>query len=169
LYFNLKTQYKKDKWRMELTTPVNFHNYQLEDKPLLRNQNLNRLTFEPRFSLNYDITNFWRIASSASFSNQFGTINQVYYNYILLNYRNIQRIDAPLPEKQTINYSAFIGYRNPINALFLNLTYSNTTTNNNLLYNTQVLNNGAIEFQAIEQDNKRQSHNFSTKVSKYIS
>lgn len=169
LYFNLKTQYKKDKWRMELTTPVNFHNYQLEDKPLLRNQNLNRLTFEPRFSLNYDITNFWRIASSASFSNQFGTINQVYYNYILLNYRNIQRIDAHLPEKQTINYSAFIGYRNPINALFLNLTYSNTTTNNNLLYNTQVLNNGAIEFQAIEQDNKRQSHNFSTKVSKYIS
>ncbi|MCG8749780.1 hypothetical protein [Tenacibaculum finnmarkense] len=169
LYFNLKTQYKKDKWRMELTTPVNFHNYQLEDKPLLRNQNLNRLTFEPRFSLNYNITNFWRIASSASFSNQFGTINQVYYNYILLNYRNIQRIDAPLPEKQTINYAAFIGYRNPINALFLNLTYSNTITNNNLLYNTQVLNNGAIEFQAIEQDNKRQSHNFSTKASKYIS
>ncbi|CAL2083525.1 conserved exported hypothetical protein [Tenacibaculum dicentrarchi] len=169
LYFNLKTQYKKDEWRMELTTPVNFHNYQLEDKPLLRNQNLNRLTFEPRFSLNYDITNFWSIVSSASFSNQFGAINQVYYNYILLNYRNIQRIDAPLPEKQTINYSAFIGYRNPINALFLNLTYSNTTTNNNLLYNTQVLNNGAIEFQAIEQDNKRQSHNFSTKLSKYIS
>lgn len=169
LFFNLKTQYKKNKWRMELTTPVNFYNYQLEDKPLLRNQNLNRLTFEPRFSLNYDITNFWRIASSASFNNQFGTINQVYYNYILLNYRNIQRIDAPLPEKQTINYSAFIGYRNPINALFLNLTYSNTTTNNNLLYNTQVLNNGAIEFQAIEQDNKRQSHNFSTKASKYIS
>lgn len=169
LYFNLKTQYKKDKWRMELITPVNFHNYQLEDKPLQKNQNLNRLTFEPRFSLNYDITNFWSIASSANFSNQFGTINQVYYNYILLNYRNIQRIDAPLPEKQTINYSAFIGYRNPINALFLNLTYSNTTTNNNLLYNTQVLNNGAIEFQAIEQDNKRQSHNFSTKASKYIS
>jgi len=169
LYFNLQTQYKKDKWRMEFTTPINFHNYQLEDKPLLRNQNLNRLTFEPRFSLNYDITNFWRIASSASLSNQFGTINQVYYNYILLNYRNIQRIDAPLPEKQTINYSAFIGYRNPINALFLNLTYSNTTTNNNLLYNAQVLNNGAIEFQAIEQDNKRQSHNFSTKASKYIS
>ena len=169
LYFNLKTQYKKDKWRMQLTTPVNFHNYQLEDKPLMRNQNLNRLTFEPRFSLNYDITNFWSIASSASFSNQFGTINQVYYNYILLNYRNIQRIDAPLPEKQTINYSAFIGYRNPINALFLNLTYSNTTTNNNLLYNTQVLNSGAIDFQAIEQDNKRQSHNFSTKASKYMS
>lgn len=169
MYFNLKTQYKKDKWRMELTTPVNFNSYQLEDKPLLRNQNLNRLTFEPRFSLNYDITNFWRFASSASFSNQFGTINQVYYNYILLNYRSIQRINASLPEKQTSNYSVFIGYRNPINALFLNLTYSNTTTNNNLLYNTQVLNNGAIEFHAIEQDNKRQSHNFSSKASKYIS
>ncbi|QTE21421.1 carboxypeptidase-like regulatory domain-containing protein [Polaribacter cellanae] len=169
VYFNLQTQYKKDKWRMKLTTPINFYNYQLEDKPLQRNQNLNRLTFEPHFSLNYDITNFWSIASSASFGNQFGTINQVYYNYILKNYRNIQRINAPLPEKQTISYSAFIRYRNPIKALFLNLVYSNASTNNNLLYNTKVLNNGAIELKAIERDNKRQSHSFSTKVSKYIS
>jgi hypothetical protein len=169
LYFNLQTQYRKDKWRIQLTTPVNFHNYQLEDKPLQKNQNLNRLTFEPRFSLYYDITNLWSISSSISLNNRFGSINQVYYNYILQNYRNIQRMNTPLPEKQNISYSTFIGYRNPIKALFLNLTYSNTTTNNNLLYNTQVFDNGAIEFQAIEQDNKRQSHNFSTKVSKYIS
>ncbi len=168
-YLHLETQYKKNKWRLQLNTPINFHSYKLQDKPLQRNQSLNRLTFDPNFSLNYDITNLWRIASSVSLSNQFGRVNEVYYNYILLNYRNIQRIDTPLPETQNINYSTFIGYKNPIKALFFNLSYSNTTTNNNLLYNTQVLNNGAIEFQAIEQDNKRQSHNFSTKTSKYMS
>lgn len=168
-YFNLQTQYKKEKLRMELKTPINFYNYQLEDKPLQRNQNLNRLTFEPRLLLNYDITNLWRIASSISLSNQFGSINQVYYNYILLNYRNIQRIDAPLPETQNINYSTFIGYRNPIKALFFNLSYSKTVTNNNLLYNSQILDNGSINFQAIVQNNERKSHNFSAKGSKYIS
>lgn len=169
IYFNLQTQYKKDKWRMELTMPLNFHNYHLEDKPLQKEQNLNRFTFEPRLSLNYDLSNFWRVGSSASLSNQFGTINQVYYNYILQNYRNIQRIDAPLPEMQNISYSASINYRNPFNALFFSLVYSNTTTTNNLLYNTQILDNGATELQAIAQDNKRQSHNFSTRSSKYIS
>ncbi|WP_439128804.1 hypothetical protein [Polaribacter sp.] len=168
-YFNLQTQYKKEKLRLELKTPINFYNYQLEDKPLQRNQNLNQLTFEPKLSLYYDVTNFWRIASSISLSNQFGSINQVYYNYILLNYRNIQRIDAPLPENQNISYSTFIGYRNPIEALFFNLSYSKTITNNNLLYNAQILDNGSINFQAIEQNNERKSHNFSTKASKYIS
>jgi hypothetical protein len=169
VYFNLKTQYKKDKWRMELTTPVNFHNYQLEDKPLQKQQDLNRVTFEPRLSLNYDLTSFWRIGTSANISNQFGTINQVHYNYILQNYRNIQRIDAPLPEMQNLGYSTSIGYRNPIKSLFFSLIYSNTTTENNLLYNNQILENGANELQAIEQENTRYSHNFMTRVSKYLS
>ena len=169
LYANLQTQYKKDKWRIELTTPVNFHNYQLEDTPLQRNQNLNRLTFEPRASITYDVTSFWRLGTSVHLNNQFGTINQVYYNYILQNYRNIQRIDAPLPNNQNLSYSASIGYRNPIKSLFFSLIYSNTKTENNLLYNNQILENGATELQAIEQDNERLSHNFMSRVSKYFS
>lgn len=169
LYFHLQSQYKKDKWRMELSTPINIHSFQLEDKPLQRSQDLNRVTFEPRVSITYDLTSFWRIGSSAHLSNQFGTINQVYYNYILQNYRNIQRIDAPLPDNRNINYSASIGYRNPIKSLFFSLIYNNTKTKNNLLYNNQILDNGATELQAIEQDNDLLSHNFMTRVSKYFS
>jgi len=169
LYFHLQSQYKKDKWRMELSTPINIHSFQLEDKPLQRSQDLNRLTFEPRASITYDLTSFWRLGSSAHLSNQFGTINQVYYNYILQNYRNIQRIDAPLPDNQNISYSASIGYRNPIKSLFFSVIYSNTKTKNNLLYNNQILDNGSTELQAIEQDNDRLSHNFMTRASKYFS
>ena len=169
LYVNLKTQYKKEKWRLDLTTPINLHNYQLEDAPLQESQNLNRVTFEPRVSINYDLNSFWSISGSANLNNQFGTINQIYYNYILLNYRNIRRIDAPLPQLQNFSYSGSIGYRNPVNALFFNLIYNNTTTNNNLLYNNQILDNGTTELQAIEQDNKRLRHSISTRVSKYFS
>lgn len=169
LYVDLQTQYQKDKWRMELSTPINIHSYQLEDRPLQRSQDLSRLTFEPRVSLTYDLTSFWRLGLSANLSNQFGNINQVHYNYVLQNYRNLQRIDAPLPEMQNIGYSASIGYRNPIKSLFFNVIYSNTTTENNLLYNNQILDNGATELQAIERDNKRFSQNIMTRVSKYFS
>lgn len=169
LYFHLQSQYKKDKWRMELSTPFNIHSFQLDDKPLQRSQDLNRLTFEPRASITYDLTSFWRLSSSAHLSNQFGTINKVYYNYILQNYRNIQRIDAPLPDNQNLSYSASLGYRNPIKSFFFSLIYNNTKTNNNLLYNNQILDNGATELQAIEQDNDRLSHNFMTRASKYFS
>lgn len=166
--FDLKTQYKKDKWRLDLTTPLNLHNYNLEDEALQKSQDLNRLTFEPRLSINYEINSFWRIRSSGNLSNQFGSINQVYYAYILQNYRNIQRIDAPLPELQTIGYSTSIMYRNPIKSLFFNLSYTNSTTENNLLYDNQVLENGSTELQAIAQNNKRYRHNFAARSSKFF-
>ena len=138
---------------MELSTPINIHSYSLEDNPLQREQDLNRITFEPRLSITYDLTSFWRIGVSGNRSNQFGTINQVHYNYILRNYRNIQRIDAPLPEIQSTGYSTSIGYRNPLESLFFSIIYSRSILDNNLLYNNQILDNGASELQAIEQDN----------------
>lgn len=168
-YAYLHTQYKSSNWRIELKTPVNFHNYQLKDQPLQKSQNLNRITFEPKFSITYDLTSFWRLGTSTQISNQFGTISQIYYNYILQNYRSIQRINAPLSEIQNLGYSLSIGYRNPIKSIFFSVIYNYTKTDNNLLYSNEILNNGAIELQAIEKNNERLSHNFMMKTSKYFS
>ncbi|WP_196888766.1 carboxypeptidase-like regulatory domain-containing protein [Aureivirga sp. CE67] len=168
-YVLLQNQYKKKKWRIELNTPIFFHNYQLKDKPLHKNQDLNRLTFEPRASITYDLTSYWRLSTSAQLSNQFGTINQVYYNYILQNYRKIQRIDAPLPETQNLHYSASINYRNPIESLFFSAIYSHSKTDNNVLYENKILENGATELEAIQKDNERFSHNLMSRISKYFS
>ena len=169
LYFDLKTQYKKNKWRVELTMPINFHSYQIEDEPLQESENLNRLTFEPRLSVIYDATTFWKFNASASVSNQFGTINQLHYAYILQNYRNIQRINTPLPQAFNQNLTVGVSYRNPIKSLFWNVIYTQTQGENNLLYQTQILENGATELQAIEQNNDRINHNISTRLSKYFS
>ena len=168
IYFNLQTQYKKNKWRLEFSTPVNFHSYQIKDNPLHQSENLNRVTFEPRLSAIYDADSFWKISSSTSISNQFGIINQLHYAYILQNYRNIQRINSTLPQIFNQNYSFGIAYRNPIKTLFWNMMYTNTKSENNLIYQTQVLPNGATELQAIEQDNNRNNHNVSTRTGKYF-
>ncbi|HAV55664.1 MAG TPA: hypothetical protein DCX41_12140 [Aequorivita sp.] len=169
LYFDLNTQYKKEKWRVELTTPVNYHTYVLEDQPLQESEELSRLTFEPRLSIIYDANAFWKLNTSASVSNQFGAINQLHYAYFLQNYRNIQRINTPLP--QTFNKTLIVGvsYRNPIKSLFWNIRYVQTQSENNLLYQTEIMDNGAMELQAIEQDNDRINQNLSTGLSKYFS
>lgn len=168
-YFDLETQFTLGKWRFMLKTPINFYTYELEDKPLNRGQNLNRITFEPVISINYEITPQWRLSTSITSNNQFGRINQIYYNYILKNYRNIQRIDSPLPEILNLRYSFFIGYRNPIDAIFFNVNYSNALTNSNLLYNNKILSSGATQVEALESKNERLNHNFGTTVSKYFS
>lgn len=168
-YLNITTQYKKDKWRFELTTPINHHNFQIKDTPLQSSENLNQVTFEPRLSTIYDVNSFWKINSSINFSNQFGTINQIHYAYILQNYRNLQRINAPIPQNLNQNFSFGIAYRNPIKTLFWNVMYINSKSVNNLLYQTQVSTNGASELKAIEQENNRNNHNISTRASKYFS
>lgn len=168
-YVRLDTQYKKDKWRMELTTSLNLHNYNIEDSNLQMEQGLMRLTFEPRLSVNYDLTSFWRIAALVSLSNQFGSIDQTYYSYILKSYRNIQRINTQLPEIKNMSYSASIRYRNPIKSLFFSLNFNNSTKQNNLLYDIQILNNGATELQAIQKNNIQSNYNLSTTISKYFS
>lgn len=169
LYFDLKTQYREDKWRLELNTPMNFHSYQIEDKLLLEKLDLNQVTFEPRLSMIYDASAFWKFNTSVGVSNQFGKINQLHYAYILRNYRNIQRINTPLPQTFNKTISGTISYRNPIKSWFWNMIYTNTNSKNNLLYQTQILDNGATELEAIEQDNNRMSHNISTRSSKYFS
>ena len=169
IYTDVQTQYKKDKWRIELTTPINYHAYQIKDTPLQTSEQIDRITFEPRLSAIYDVNSFWKINSSINFSNQFGTINQLHYAYILQNYRNLQRINAPLPQNSNQNYSLGFAYRNPIKTLFFNVMYMNSKSENNLLYQTQILPNGATELQAVEQENVRNNHNISTRVSKYFS
>lgn len=169
MYIEIQTQYKKDKWRIELTTPINYHVYQIKDNPLQKSEQINRITFEPRLSAIYEVNSFWKINSSVSKSNQFGTINQLHYAYILQNYRNLQRINTPLPQNSNQNYSLGIAYRNPIKTLFWNVIYMNSKSENNLLYQTQILPNGATELQAVEQGNTKNNHNISSRASKYIS
>ncbi|MFS4416497.1 TonB-dependent receptor [Maribacter sp. 2307ULW6-5] len=168
LYVLLKSQFKKEGWRLELTTPVNFHSYGIEDGALLESESLNLLTFEPRLAVVRDANAFWKYNASASLTNTFGTIDQLHYAYILRNYRTIQRINTPLPQIANTTITGGISYRNPITSLFWNVLLTQTSSKHNLLYQTRVLDNGTTEIQAVERDNDRINHNLSARGSKYF-
>lgn len=168
MYFHLQTQYKKNRWRLQLKTPLNLHFYTIEDKSLQKLQKLKRFTFDPRLSIIYDVNTFWKLNASINFGKKFGTIDQLHYGFILKNYRSLIRINAPLPETFNQDITGGVSYRNPIKSLFWNLLYTFTNTDNNLIYSTNVLENGAGETQAILLNNKSGSNNLSTRFSKYF-
>lgn len=168
IYLGMRTQFKKGKWSLELATPVNLNFYKINDPSKQKNENLNRLNFEPGFSIGYEATPLWKIRLSAGINNSFGSINQLHYGYILRNYRNIQWIDTPLPESLVQTISAGISYRNPPKSLFWTLNYSNSKTKHNLLYQTQISNIGAITIEALEIDNFKNTHSISTQLGNYF-
>ncbi len=169
IYFELQTQYQKNKWRLDLTTPINIQSYTINDNPLQEKESLNTATFEPRLSVIYDLNTYWKLNSSLSINNQFGTINQLHYAYILQNYRSIQKINAPLPQTINHNKSFGVNYRDPLKALFCNVIYTNSKSDNNLLYETEVLTNGSTEIKAIEQKNTSLNQTISARINKYFS
>lgn len=168
-YFDTRIQYKKDDWRIEFNAPINYYTFKLKDRPLQKEQSLNRPTFEPRLSAIYDLNAFWKATASCGLSNSFGTGREIHYAYILRSYRNMERTDTPLSETFTKNFNADISYRNPIRSLFAHMSYSHSTSENNSLYVNKIRSDGTDEVQALARDNERKSHQISSEISKYLS
>ena len=168
-YTLLKTQYNNDNWKIELETPLKLQTFKRVDNYLNKEQNLSKLTFEPRLSVKKDLNAFWKTTFSASLKNSFGDINQLYYGYILNNYRNIQKYETPILESLRKNITLGISYRNPIKSLFINSFYSYGNSNQNLLFGNIINNNGTTSFDFFEQDNNSNTRNINLRGSKYFS
>jgi hypothetical protein len=168
-YSLLKTQYRNNNWKVELETPLKLQTFKRTDKSLNKNENLNRFTFEPRLSIKKDLNAFWKTTFSASLKNSFGDINQLYYGYILNNYRNIQKYETPILENLRKNITLGISYRNPIKSLFINGFYSYGKSNQNLLFGNIINDNGTTSFGFFEQKNNSNTHNVNLRYSKYFS
>ena len=168
-YVHLQSRYRKQKLNINLSTPLNYRVLTIEDKTLAKAENLNRLTFEPRLGINYELSNYLTINASASKSNIFGDINQMYYGYLLTSYRDIKRMNVPLLQAKGFSNSMGLNYRNPVNSTFFSINYNYSFRENNLLFSNKINPNGSIERNAIEQKNNSYSQSVSGNMSKYFS
>lgn len=167
-YFEGQAQLRKEKFTLDIKLPLNLNSFDIQDKYLGKNQQLNKVFIEPRIAFSYNLNPFWKLNTSVGISNQFGVINNLHYAYIIKSYRNIQRIDSPLPLTNSQNYNVGFSYKNPIKALFSSLNYTFVASKNNLLYSNQILENGVNNLQAIEKDNYRQNHTLTGRFSKSL-
>ncbi|OYQ47432.1 hypothetical protein CHU92_01050 [Flavobacterium cyanobacteriorum] len=165
-YLQFSTQIKTESIRVSITAPFNFYTISLRDRLFNSSTALRWLTFEPRISTIYNINNSWSWSSSVNISNHFGNINEIHYGYLLHDYRSISRRDTPLPESLEQVYTTGINYRNPEAACFATVSYTYNNALNNLLYQTEVFDTGATQFQALLRENHRQNHNINARVNK---
>ena len=169
IYLTNKFTYKKNSWNIRLQTPFNYRIFNIEDIFLDKEQNLNRFTFEPDLYIKKEFSAFWEASVSANLKNNFGDVTNLYYGFILTDYRNLQRYNTPITENFQQNYSWRISYRNPINSIFASSSYKFSQTKNNLLYSNRINQNGTTIFEALVKENYSNSHNLSLRGSKYFS
>ncbi|MDX1426463.1 MAG: hypothetical protein R3206_01435, partial [Salegentibacter mishustinae] len=159
---------KDETWNLRLSTPLELKSFHLEDDNFEDSRNLDRLVFEPNFYVKKKISAFLEANASAGLSYNFGEIQQLYYGFLLKGYRNLNRYNAPISEEQKQNYSGGLRYRNPLKQLFLNASYSYAYSENNLLYSSNIGENGLTILEAVARNNSFDNHSFKAGGSKYL-
>lgn len=168
IFAGLLNHYRKEKWRFSLNVPISYHSFHTDDSHLREQQRINQFSFEPRFSVNYDLNVFWKIKGSTGLSNSFGSVNHLYSAYILRNYRTLERFNSHLSDIWNSTSSVGMSYRNPIKSLFGYVAYSFVKSRNNLLLENILKPDGSTEINAYDRDNYRNNHNVSGRISKYF-
>ncbi|WP_245856908.1 carboxypeptidase-like regulatory domain-containing protein [Lutibacter flavus] len=169
-YFENVIQFKSkdDFWKLRLKMPISMLHIKLEDQNYSNNRALNRLVFEPNFYLKKKLTAFWETSFTAGLNYNYGDVSRLYSGFMLTNYRNLNRYNAPISQQVNQIYRGAVSYRNPIKQIFINGAYSFSRTKNNLLYKNEIDENGAIILEAIENDNFINYNNYSLGGSKYF-
>ncbi len=118
--------------KANLTLPVTLQQINYSDSPYALNKSLTRLYFNPQFRAKYQVgaENYLNILYS--YSNQIGTIENVYPGYILTDYRTLYANNAGLTEQQIQQAGGGFSYRKALTLFFwsINALYSRTEANN---------------------------------------
>ncbi len=153
LYFDLRTRFYTNGWKISLSTPLRLKTYSLEDEGHKENKEINRFLFDPRLSITRFIGDHWELSASAGTGHSIGNIRRFHYGFIMSGYRNIGRINAAVPITSNQRVGIGVEYENPLAGIFGNAGISFSHRKNNLLYKRQILPNGTTEITAVQKDN----------------
>ncbi|AFL97304.1 carboxypeptidase regulatory-like domain-containing protein [Ornithobacterium rhinotracheale] len=168
-YAKTRLETKLNRWLFSLSLPVTQQFMQWEDVPLLQDNRKYLTRFEPYFSVHYDAKSFWKYSAYVNWDQSLGNIGDLYYAYILKNYRRIERMPGILPENKTFNYGLNLEYKNPLESIFAFAKYKRSHYKSNLIYSTNLEKNGATFIDATEQDNTSESQSITLRFDKYFS
>lgn len=168
---SLGVNYKSDAWSLFASFPVNFNNIKAEDDLRGVSKFLNKTTFTPNVFAQYTFASFWKASVNGNISNNFGDIKSAYAGYMLLSPTGFNVMDPnnPIPQTTTSSGGSRIEYRNPLNNLFFNITYSLSDSKKNLISNPILdVTTGFTLMQYKEQENHAKSNRFGVEVGKYF-
>ncbi|MDR6781457.1 hypothetical protein ABIE26_002055 [Pedobacter africanus] len=111
---------------------------------------------------NYAETNF-----RYSRQTEFGQVNDVYQGTMLVNYRQFNFNDAPLPKTNISSIGLRYAYRKPLKMLFYNLSFNYDQTKQNFI-NTYTLDSGLTKSVAIDFKNRTDRYALTANLSKYL-
>lgn len=126
--------FRQGSWNLSLGCPVYLYRQGLNDHILHDKRTDTRLFASPNGSISYD-EGAWSGKVTARYDKTLGDPGGIYSGYVMGNYRSFQRSYVEhLSERQRLTTEAFLYFRNPLTATFVNLNANYTHAKNNQTY-----------------------------------
>lgn len=168
LYLSETVRYEKNRLRLALNLPLSFQNYNIKDKNFQLENKVNKLFLSPNANLKYELNGFWTFRAGIKYDQQMGEVASLTQGYVFSSYRQLKKGINQLAQKNRFRFNSGIEFKNPISGFFSVLTYTNSTTLNNLLLKQNVNNQGLLIYDAIEKDNRSYLQNLSFSINQYL-
>ena len=152
--------------KANLTLPVTLQQINYSDDLYALNKSLTRLYFNPQFRMKYQLGAENYVNLSYSYSNQMGTIENVYPGNILTDYRTLYANNADLTQQQIQQAGGGFSYRKALTLFFWNINalYTHTAANN---ITSSVITNNLQKGIILPYPNSTDSWAVSGNISKY--
>ncbi|MFT4031721.1 MAG: hypothetical protein QM669_04825 [Siphonobacter sp.] len=168
LYSKIQFQYQLKNWKATANIPLTSYRFSIADSLLKQSQKVQQLAFEPKLNLSFEPDAFWILSAQFNRNYDFGEINDIYYGYLLKDYRSIQRRNVPLSQTKSWNGNVNISYRDQIHSIFGNLIFSKSWSDYNLMYGSILSANGVTENYARSIPNSGIIQMLMGKITKYV-
>jgi hypothetical protein len=167
-YLNSQLNLKKEDFNLEIKLPLSYLDIKVEDGLLTQQSEVSRLILEPQLYIKYFFTGKWNTTLRLFRKNDFKGINDIYYGFIVRNFRTFQQRSTSVPEvlRHSLNYG--INYRDPINSIFSSLNYNYVDTRMNTIMESEVVASGELLYQTLDMYNRGTSHLTNFRISKYL-
>jgi len=168
-YVDIKTQYKDAKLRVDLSTPVTYRNFFVEDNITNRSNGLSKAAIEPKIFVGYFLSGDWEMSLQAAYNKQYGNITTLYPHFILTGYSNLQKFNSSILESPTASGTIYVKYKNTLKATFSSLSYSYVKQMKDYIFRYLIDNAGFATIDISNQKNGQISHTVYASTGKFIS
>lgn len=165
-YLKEHIRYETGSFYLKLGFPFSWENYTIADRE--NGQKKEMFLLQPSVSLTHKLTPFWTWNIIASYNKNFSDMNALHYGYILQSYRTILRKNLPLSASESWTSSFNLKYKNPISGFFASFDYSRSVRNNEAIRQTELNDNGSVEYKILQKRNSAASNIFMLKTSKIV-
>lgn len=121
----------------------------------------------PALTFRLNAGKFAQLQLNYSSETGFGEIKDVYSGAMLVNFRQFNSNDVPLPRTDHHNLSARYSFRRPINMFFYNIELSYRSSKQNYI-SAFTIDSGLTKAIAVDFDNRTDQFNFGANLSKYL-